>query len=774
MCWIAGIFGECVEEDMVLRSLEKVRSRGSSKFELQVFPHAVLGANRLPIQGRDTGMQPVSNEDDTIRACQNGEIFNYLSLKQELETLGHIFKTDCDTEVLVHLYESYGVEAIKKIDSEMFAFIVYDSKTWAVFVGRDALGVKPLYYGFHENGNIHFASEAKQLVQFEDIKHVFTFPKWHYYFSGEFCRYADLLSSVSNPPGSSGNQGIDEEAEKVYVSRLTHALQEAVKKRVQTDLPIGVFLSGGVDSSLVMELATRYHPDVTAIILGVPWASDYEFAVRLCKERGYNYHVVSPDQEYRKNVEEMIYYTETYEPLIIRHAFANDMCSRAAAKLGIKIVLLGEWSDEIFAWYNEFSYVPPELINTACLCLLNDLEFGHLKRVDRLAMKYTIETRCPFLDTKVVEMWATIPSIYKLKEEKHETLTKYILRKVAAQFLPDYIARRYKVPFANGAGMDVGYNYKKSDGEVSAYIDGLGDFAQLVDEWTRKKYTLQTNTEAHHFLCFEKFGYAKRVDDSQRLFVKDIMKEMAYVSASARRGVVDFVPAHVQHSVQSINNPKYSKCRPDHEARLYELVKKSFEHGTPLSFFLFWWASDKEHVDEFDLKCIAYLEDFFSDIAAVYAFGVHVTFLLADEHGLNNGYSKDTFYTYFGELEYLFAQKWWSVLYISELYCRYDFVRQEKIQQYLDEQPEGRWEQLSIRKTLEKSSEKYYVWNDPVQGAQSYLAMRMSEKPLLEDCFRDAVFVTFGSKDLQALYPKVPILYMYTGEKCGVQLPWFN
>jgi len=193
MCGIVGIFGECVERSFAVRSLEKVNYRGSSVLELKKFPHGVLGANRLPIQGRETGIQPLCNEDETIWACQNGEIFNYLALRGELEAVGHVFKTDCDTELWVHLYEEYGVNAIAKVDSEMFAFVVYDAKKRAVFVGRDRLGVKPLYYGFHSNGNIHFASELKQLTQFEDIQKVFTFPKGSYYYNGVFCRSATEL-----------------------------------------------------------------------------------------------------------------------------------------------------------------------------------------------------------------------------------------------------------------------------------------------------------------------------------------------------------------------------------------------------------------------------------------------------------------------------------------------------------------------------------------------------------------------------------------------------
>lgn len=780
MCWIVGIFGEIVEKETAIRSLEQVRYRGSSAFELQEFPHAILWANRLPIQGRVSGTQPISNEEGTIWACQNGEIFNYFELRQSLEKLWHMFKTDCDTEVLVHLYEEYGIEAIKKIESEMFALIVYNSLTWDVFVGRDRLGVKPLYYGFHENGNIHFASELKQLVQFEDIVHVLTFPKWHYYINGEFCRYDDCSSLASdNLVSKIGEvEPVDRYSEEICISQLTGALENAVKKRVQTDLPIGVFLSGGVDSSLVMELATRYHPDVTAIILGTPWASDYEFALRLCKEKGYRYHVVVPDAAYRKRVEEMIWYCETYEPLIIRHAFANDMCSRAAAELGIKVVLLWEWSDEIFAGYNEFSYVPLELINTACTHLLHDLEFGHLKRVDRLAMKYTIETRCPFLDAKVVEIWAHIPALYKIKEREQETVTKYILRKVAEQFLPDYIAWRYKVPFANGAGMNVWYNYKKSDGEVSAYVDSLWDVTHLIDDTIRLQYGLYTNTEAHHFGVFERCWYTKLVDCSKRLLVKDTLKELASASTCASLSSQPWIYCHVHNIMRSIKKPIYRRYSPSHENMLCEIIEKLFRQWKPLRFFLFWWAADKPCADEYDNACISYLKMFFEDIAASCLFGVTVTFLLADEHALNNGYTKDMFVSYLQDVSSLVNSNWWHICYLSDMYRLYGIEREHAVQRYIEHQALNRRWELPIKAYLEKNAQKHYrwwlsVWSPAVLWAQLYYAMRMCEKPFLAAYFKENIFLTFWNKKLQSLYPHLPTLYMYSWVWKRTVLPWF-
>ncbi len=516
MCWIVGLFSTAKDnKKRAEESLEKIVHRGSSNFELQSFSDgSIIGANRLPIQWRENWFQPISNESKTIWACQNGEIFNYKALRQDLEQKWHIFSTDCDTELWVHLYEEYGVDAVNQIDSEMFASITYDVEHKHIYVCRDQLGVKPLYYAYHTDGTLHFASEMKQLAHFEDIAEIREFPQGHYFFDGDFVQYTRIDSGIAI---------WDITDEKQAINELTDALVQAVKKRVDTDLPIGVFLSGWVDSSLVMEIATRFHPDVTGIILWKEGSSDYEYAIRLCKDRKYKYHIVHPDEEYREGVDEIIYYTETYEPLIIRHAFANNFCSKVAQQLWLKIVLLWEWADELFCGYNEFSYLSDQAITDGVVRLTTNLGGGHLKRVDRLAMRYTVEPRCPILDQKVIQVALRISNNLKIKKQNHNITVKYILRKVALQFLPDYIAFRYKMPFANGAGMGVGNNYKKSDGEIANFINAKGNFLPQLSEDVKKEYGIDNNYEAHHLLQYNSYQFNKLYNWNKRVIVKDVL-----------------------------------------------------------------------------------------------------------------------------------------------------------------------------------------------------------------------------------------------------------
>ncbi len=511
MCGIIAVINSSQSEKFALACLEKITHRGGNTFELKTFGNVTIGANRLPIVGRTTGRQPLANGDKTIFAVQNGEIFNHKKLRSELELKGYKFKSESDTEVLAHLYQEYGAHMVDHLDSEMYAFVIYDLKRDMIFAARDPLGVKPLYYAVSKDHETFFASELKQLVDIEGVEIIEEFPKGHYYLDGDFTKYFDIKEAKLKL------------TEEQAALELQEVLVESVRKRVDTDLPIGVFLSGGVDSSLIMELATRFHPDVTAIILGTPGSSDYDFAVKLCKERNYKYQVVNTEIDFKEELKELIYYVETYEPLIIRQSFANWIVSREAQRLGLSVVLVGEGADELFAGYNEFSALSSSAINKGCKTLTENLGAGHLKRVDRSAMRFTVEVRSPFLDSEVIKTAFRIPGDLKIKKDNHRVTTKYIFRKVAEKFLPNYIAWRYKVPFANGAGMNVGYNYKTEDGALSKIA--RAEDIQL-DKDIEKKYKLETSEEKLYFKMFNEFKYTKLNMAHERIVVKDVLNQL--------------------------------------------------------------------------------------------------------------------------------------------------------------------------------------------------------------------------------------------------------
>lgn len=526
MCGITAVIGNYKnKEDFIKDSLSRVKHRGTNMYEYRVFKGGALGANRLPIVGRESGKQPLVNEDGTIFAVQNGEIYNYKELKTQLEENGHKFNTDCDTEVLVHLYEEYGEELIEKIDSEMYSLIIFDSNRGDFFVARDRFGVKPLYYAKDENG-YYFGSELKQLAEFDFIKNIKIFPKGHYMHKGKLKKYYNIKH---------GNKIKDLEPAK---TKLTELLVEAVKKRVDTDLPVAVLLSGGVDSSLIMEIATRFHKDVMAFILGVPGSSDYEASLKLCKDNNYKYHVVYPNVDYAKEFENLIYHLESYEAQVIRQSFALDILAKEVVRAGYRIALVGEASDEIFGGYNEFSRLSDENINQGCFMITNDLERSHNMRVDRMAMKHTLETRAPYFDTHVVEFAMQIDGKLKIKRENHQIITKYILRKVAEEFLPDYIAWRYKVPFANGAGMNVGFNFRSQDGDVAKAVLSVGE--NKLDQKTKDKYGFLTDEESIYFQAYQKFNFDKLDNDWQRIITKETLSTIDDKPGEYRMLVAEF------------------------------------------------------------------------------------------------------------------------------------------------------------------------------------------------------------------------------------------
>lgn len=513
MCGIAAIFGESTtNKDDLLKSLERIKHRGTDLYEYRVFDAAALGANRLPIVDRAHGQQPLTNEDETVFAVQNGEIFNHKQLRAELIKKGHSFKTDSDTEVLAHLYEEYREKMIDYIDSEMFAFVIYDKKNNEFFAARDRFGVKPLFYAVDNNGNYQFASELKQLAASDTIKEVKKFPPAHYMQNGKLHRY--YKPTVQN------------KITDVHTAKreLTHLIVEAVRKRVDTDLPVAVLLSGGVDSSLIMEIANRLHPDVTAFILGTPGAPDYEAAIKLCHEYKYKYRVVAPDVDYAQEVDGVIYHLETYEAQIIRQSFALDVLSKAVVRAGFRIALVGDAADEIFAGYNEFISLRDEKINEGCLKMTLDLENGHNQRLDRMTMKHTLEARAPMFDTAVVEYALKIHGTLKIKRAGHRVTTKHILRLVAEDFLPDYIAQRYKVPFSNGAGMNVGFNFRSQDGDVAKAV--LDKERDELDAGTIKKYGFVTEEEQYYFQKYHEAQLDKLEKNWVRIITKDNLRDV--------------------------------------------------------------------------------------------------------------------------------------------------------------------------------------------------------------------------------------------------------
>lgn len=438
MCGIAGFFqltDHQEEYERIIREmLAPIKHRGDEEhaYECKQFDFGALGCNRLAIVDREHGRQPLTNQEETLFAVMNGEIYNYRELCQELQELGYRFHTSTDTEVLVHGYQAWGQQLVERIDG-VFAFIIFDQRNATFFAARDHMGVKPLYY-LNRDGAYFIASEMKSLTGFGQNINVL------------------MPGQILTPQGTQAYSWLKkqplEDDEQTILATFKETLVAAVRKQVQTDLPIGVLFSGGLDSTAILHLATRYHQNVTAISVGFEDSADVEMAQRFCRERGIKHHTVHLTIEnLLHDLDQTVYYTETFETINIIDSCLLAPAFKLAHELGIKIVLCGDGSDELLAGYDFFrTYPDPHYLMTY---RLENAYRTDMQRLDRCSMRYSVETRVPFLDKAFMNIAYNVPMSMKLRGNTE----KWILREVLKNELPDYIAQRPKVRLPDGAGL---------------------------------------------------------------------------------------------------------------------------------------------------------------------------------------------------------------------------------------------------------------------------------------------------------------------------------
>ncbi len=495
MCGIGAIIGiESIKQDDVIKLMSPIKTRGESFNEHVILKTAVLACNRLKIVDRDQAKQPIFNEKRNIFAVFNGEIYNYKKLKLELEQLGHIFITNSDTEVLVHGYEEWKTDLPKKLDGQ-FAFVIYDKTTNEFIAARDPYGIKPLFYAKHIN-KFYFASEIKQLISF--VGSINQLEPGHLITNQGKDRYYYLPHE-------------DIETIKLNIKQL---FDKAVKKRVQTDLPIAVFLSGGIDSTAVLAIARKHHKNVTAIIVGNIWESndsDAKYAIKYCKENNIKYkHFIPPDENELFNlVPEIIKITESFEPNMVKQSVLSYYIAKIAKESGFKIALCGEGADEIFAGYPEFTNIDVININELAINFFKNLYRTQLQRVDKTSMHHTVEVRTPFLDFNLVNYCLELPGDLKVKNN----VTKWILRESLNGMLPDYILYRKKIVLSEGMGHK-GNSLTK--GMFTEIISNLVTDEEL-DTYKKKypKLNITTKEEVYYFKLYCSFGYDKLILDTR-------------------------------------------------------------------------------------------------------------------------------------------------------------------------------------------------------------------------------------------------------------------
>lgn len=437
MCGIAAIQGRSDETELS-GMLETMRHRGPDDRGTFCRPEACLGQVRLSIIDLLTGHQPLVDQEAEQAIAYNGEVYNFQSLRERLAP-HHPFFTRTDTEVILRLYQERGASCVEELDG-MFAFVLYDRGS--LIVARDRLGIKPLYFGRDQSGSLVIASELKGLRHCHDIRE---FPPGHVYDSRSGLRPYYAIPRRTPVPQS------PEAAAQV----LRSVLQEAVRKRLVADVPVGVFLSGGLDSSIIAAVMRGFIPELHSFAVGMEGAPDLAAAREVALHLGTHHHeYIYSAQEMLELLSPVIYHLESFDMPLVRSAIPGYLVSRLASQ-HVKVILTGEGSDELFSGYHHLKAIDdPAELSDELHAITSRLHNTNLQRTDRMSMAHSIEARVPFLDPSVIAAAASLP--IELLQPRDGRMEKWILRTAFAQDLPHEIVWRRKQKFSEGAGsMDI-------------------------------------------------------------------------------------------------------------------------------------------------------------------------------------------------------------------------------------------------------------------------------------------------------------------------------
>lgn len=435
MCGIAGVWG-APDEKTTREMMRRMTHRGPDAEGLYASPvnAGTLGHTRLSIMDPAGGDQPIYNEDRTKVIVANGEIYNFPDLRTFLEST-HKFSTTSDTEAALHLYEDYGSDIISRLDG-MYAFVIADGDK--ILAARDPIGIKPLYYG-RRNGSMVFGSELKAMAGLCD--EITEFPPGAVYESGVgFKKFFEV-------PDIKPQQYPVEQ----YTLLLRNTLEKAIEKRLMSDVPVGTFLSGGLDSSIITAVTKKHIDRLHTFSVGVEGSSDLKAARVVADHLGTIHHeyIITPE-ELVKELPNIIYSLESFDQDLVRSAIPCYFTSRLASDY-VKVILTGEGADELFAGYSYYKNITdPTVLSAELRRSVSALHNINLQRVDRMTMAHSIEGRVPFLDLSMIMLGSLIPPEMKLPEDS--MIEKWILRKAFEDMLPKEIVWRDKLQFDEGSG----------------------------------------------------------------------------------------------------------------------------------------------------------------------------------------------------------------------------------------------------------------------------------------------------------------------------------
>lgn len=471
---IFGTLSESTQKairEKALKMSAKIRHRGPDWSGVYCGGNAVLAHERLAIVDPMSGGQPLYSADGTKVLAVNGEIYNHQEIRRRFAGQ-YEFQTGSDCEVILALYERYGADFIDQLNG-IFAFVLYDSTTGEYLIARDHVGVIPLYIGHDSDGTVYVASELKALEgQCESYE---PFPPGHYltgkdggkpqrWYKRDWTEYDGMQWSTSDRSEA--------------VRQVRDGLMAAVKRQLMSDVPYGVLLSGGLDSSVVSAIAKMYAakrvetndeneawwPRLHSFAVGLKGSPDLAKAREMADYIGTVHHEVNYTvQEGLDAIRDVIYFIETYDVTTVRASTPMYLLARVIRSMGIKMVLSGEGADEIFGGYLYFHKAPSaKAFHEETVRKLSKLYQYDCLRANKSLMAWGIEGRVPFLDKEFMDTAMRINPALKMCPGK--TIEKGVVREAFADVLPESVAWRQKEQFSDG----VGYSWIDTLKEVTA------------------------------------------------------------------------------------------------------------------------------------------------------------------------------------------------------------------------------------------------------------------------------------------------------------------
>ena len=497
MCGFVGCFdlssgsapiGEGLKEELrsqVLEMSKKIRHRGPDWSGVYTGNNAILSHERLSIVDPLSGKQPLVSDDGKIILAANGEIYNHKTLRTEFNGK-YNFLTGSDCEVIIPLYKQYResgnfAEMIEKL-SGIFAFALYDSEKDVYLISRDEIGVIPLYQGWDKSGRYYVASELKALEG--ECQTIEEFPNGSYLYSGAssentpakpvrwYKRDWESFDNVKNNPKATDEKG--EIINPSVIEKVRNGLESAVKAQLMSDVPYGVLLSGGLDSSIIAAITQKFSkkriesnstesawwPQLHSFAVGLEGSPDLIAAQKAADYIGTVHHEVHfTIQEALDALPDVIYHIETYDITTVRASTPMYLLARVIKSMGIKMVLSGEGSDELFGGYLYFHKAPnAQEFHEELVRKMSKLHLYDCLRANKSLMAWGVEGRVPFLDKDFIDIAMNLNPSDKMNiklPDGKQRIEKWILRKAFEDLLPENICWRQKEQFSDG----VGYNW---------------------------------------------------------------------------------------------------------------------------------------------------------------------------------------------------------------------------------------------------------------------------------------------------------------------------